>query len=108
MSYDIRLESATCPECGHEDIDFSWNYTSNMVPAWIEAGANLAEFDGKVAEQCAPALRAAIERMEAEPLFYAKYNSPNGWGSMETLIPALKRLLGGMTTYPQHRVVVSR
>lgn len=68
MSYCIGLEGAECPTCKHSATsDFYWNYTSNMGPAWRAAGADLAEYDGKPAAECSPALDAAIATMEAEP-----------------------------------------
>lgn len=92
MSYDIR---ATCP-CGCENCKFDyvdWNYTSNMAPAWRAAGADLAEFHGDSCGELADALDQAIEDMEENLGHYAEtFDSPNGWGSMATLVPALKNL----------------
>ena len=92
MSYDIR---ASCP-CGCENCNFDyvdWNYTSNMAQAWRAAGADLAEFHGRTCGELADALGGAIENMEENLDYYAEtFNSSNGWGSMGSLVPALKNL----------------
>ena len=92
MSYDIR---ASCP-CGCRNCKFDyvdWNYTSNMSPAWREAGADLAEFHGRTCGELADALGDAIRVMEQNLDDYMdRFDSPNGWGSMATLVPALRNL----------------
>jgi len=107
MSYDIWLkadlggsESATVWD--------GWNYTSNCGPMWRAAGADLAEFHGKYAGDCAPILRAAIERLESEPATFRAMNPPNGWGSYETLLPALVRLADAFDAAPKAIVEVWR
>lgn len=109
MSYDVWLSDARCPHCGRDGESlFSWNYTSNMSPAWREAGANIAEFHGKTAADCAPLLRAALMNMERRPEHFVKFNALNGWGTMDNLIPALHTLLGAMERHPAAVVEVSR
>lgn len=92
MSYDIWAKCPCgCPNCKFEYVD--WNYTSNMAPAWREAGVDLAEFHGKTCGELADALTVSIDLMEKDRDEYARlFDSPNGWGSIETLIPALKAL----------------
>ena len=106
MSYDIWLEIDTGAgekvQCGE-----SWNYTSNMGPAWREAGADLREFDGKLAGECVVVLGDAIEVMRGDPEKYRKFDAPNGWGTYDTLVPALERLLLTMRRHPKAIVVVS-
>lgn len=108
MSYDVDLVENWCGHCQRGDEVFSWNYTSNMAPAWREAGADLAEFYGKRAADCVPILRAAIGAMVADPARYAAFDAPNGWGSMRSLVPALRRLANAMGAHPDARVEVSR
>ena len=106
MSYDVDV---VCPHCGRGD-GAGWNYTSNMGPAWREAGADLADFNGKLASGCAPILSRAIEVMAANREEYARrFDASNGWGSMDTLIPALRELLATMQdANPGEIVRVSR
>jgi hypothetical protein len=107
MSYDIWLEADLG---GPKPITVGngWNYTSNMSDAWREAGADLAQFDGKTAGECAFFLSLAIDRMKADPDKYRAFNAPNGWGSYDTLVPALDQLLALFRTAPRATVVVSR
>lgn len=104
MSYDLY---APCHACGYDNLD--WNFTSNMGPAWREAGVDLAEFHGKTCGELADALGPAIDLMEKDRDEYARlFDSPNGWGSMDHLIPALRQLLVGCLRDPDAIVQVSR
>lgn len=107
MSYDVWLAIDTG---GPEPVQVgeSWNYTSNSSAAWCEAGADLAEFDGKPAGECARILDKAIERMRTEPAKFKSLDAPNGWGTYDTLVPALEKLRNTMRRHPKATVVVSR
>ena len=111
MSYDVDLVDNYCAHCKRGENVLGtggWNYTSNMAPAWCAAGADLAKFDGKPARDCAPVLGAAIDKMTAFPEFFATFDAPNGWGSMRTLVPALRQLLAAMEAHPDAIVEVRR
>ena len=92
MSYDVWADCpCNCPNCEFRYVD--WNYTSNMAPAWREAGLDLAEFDGKTCRELATAINNALGVMAANRDGYAeRFDAPNGWGSMKTLMPALVNL----------------
>lgn len=106
MSYDIGLSADLG---GPEPIHFGdWNYTSNCARMWRLAGADLADFHGKTAEECIPRLRRAIEDMMIHPVKFRELEPSNGWGSLETLIPALRRLLELFESAPKAEVWVSR
>lgn len=108
MSYDIYLTVDTGgPEPAYLG-DMDWNFTSNVSPMWREAGADLAEFDGKVAGECAPTLRQAITLMEADPDRFRAMDSPNGWGTYEHLMPRLRVLAEWFERHPKATVEVSR
>jgi len=107
MSYSIWLTIDTGgpePAC----LDLDWNCTSNCGPMWRAAGANLAEFDGKLAGDCLPILEKAIGEMRANPAKYIAMNPENGWGSYDRLVPALHELADGFSRHPKATVVVSR
>jgi len=118
MSYDISLETTPVEdECHHCDgtgrVTTSdeltwWNYTSNCASMWRKAGANLAEFHGKTASECAPALAAAIEAMKSDPATYRAMNPSNGWGDYDSLLEELKKLLRDFEEHPEAIVRVSR
>lgn len=107
MSYDIYLEADLG---GPELITVfdDWNYTSNCAPMWREAGADLAEYHGKTAGECMPSLRAAIELLKADPDRFRAMDPPNGWGSYDSLVPALERLLAVFAAMYGATVRVSR
>jgi hypothetical protein len=46
--------------------------------------------------------------MRAQPEVYERFNAPNGWGSMATLLPALEELLAMLEANPRGTVRVSR
>lgn len=107
MSYDIWLTIDTGgPEPATLDVD--WNYTSNCRSMWRAAGADLAQFDGKTAGECAPILDAAIEELANHPAKYKAMDPENGWGSYDTLLPALGELADAFKCHPKATVVVSR
>ena len=107
MSYDISL---TVDTGGTEPAAVwdGWNYTTNCARMWRKAGADLAEFDGGVAGECLPVLEAAITEMAANPAEYTAMNPPNGWGSYESLLPALRELAAGFRAHPKATVRVWR
>ena len=107
MSYDIDVVSEECPTCRCTPERLEWNYTSNMSAVWRAAGADLAEFHGKFASECVPVLRAAIADIEENWARYTKMDPPNGWGSVETLLPALQHLLQNFEARPSGVVNVS-
>lgn len=107
MSYDIWL---TIDTGGAEPalVWDGWNYTSNCGPMWREAGADLAEFHGKPAGECAPILQAAIATLKADPARFEAMNPDNGWGSYRSLVVRLGDLAAGFEAHPKALVAVSR
>jgi len=106
MSYDVYLEIDTGGE--ESALLTEWNYTSNCAAMWTAAGAPIRDFHGKPASECAVILRAAIDTMRADPARFRAMDPPNGWGSYETLLPALEGLLSQMVNHPKATVSVSR
>lgn len=87
MSYDVWITIPACDHCGadvHSVLDI--NYTSNLSRAWDEAGAPLRDWDGKSAAECAPLLRAAIAKIDADRAAWYRYNPPNGWGHIDSMV----------------------
>jgi hypothetical protein len=109
MSYDVYLLEDPCPTCGHtKGYDFNWNYTSNCSGMWREAGVDLASFDGRQVSACVVELAVAIQTLEREPERFIAMNPANGWGSYESLVPALKQLLRAFEEHLTAKVEVSR
>lgn len=106
MSYDVSLSIDTGgPEPAYLT---DWNYTSNCAPMWRAAGADLDQFDGRLAVACLPVLRAALTAMAENPGRFEAMDPDNGWGSYATLYPALQRLAGQFAAHPKATVRVAR
>ena len=106
MSYDLWVEMDAG---GPEPIMVGdWNYTSNCAPMWAAAGADLAAFDHERAGDCTPILAGALIELRSRPDHYRAMNPPNGWGSYDTLVPALVELHELFIAYPDATVRVSR
>ena len=106
MSYVIGLKIDTGGS-NPASVGDDWNFTSNCSSMWCEAGADLAEFEGKTAGECIPVLESAISTLHSDPTRFRAMNPPNGWGSYETLIPALFKLLSIFRSHPKATVWVS-
>jgi len=100
MSYDIWLT-------GDPEPPLDWNYTSNCSQMWCAAGADLRKFHGKIASECEPILRSAIDNMIETPARYIAMNPPNGWGDYDSLLDALSELLFALVDHPKAIVNVS-
>jgi len=106
VSYDIWLEiDAGGPEPLH--IGY-WNYTSNCAAMWKAAGIDLALCAVRDAGGCAEGLAGAIANLRADPTRFRTMDPPNGWGSYDTLIPALEELLELFESAPKARVGIWR
>jgi hypothetical protein len=92
MSYDVWL---TADLGGPDPVHVfpSWNYTSNGADMWRAAGADLNDFEGRTAGECATILRAALATLVADPLRFRPMEPANGWGSYDGLVTALGELL---------------
>lgn len=114
MSYDVSLYTASapkCPTCGHEperEEHFSANHTSNTACMWYEAGCDIASFDGRCAKDLAASLRPAIDAMEADPGKYEPMEPENGWGSYESTLRFMRKILDACDEHPNATVSVWR
>lgn len=118
MSYDIWLELE-----GMRDDD-PGNITYNVDPMFalaidgdpetaVQNGADvvlhhkdpaLKRFVGETASECLPALRRAVEAMEAAPADYEALNPPNGWGDYEGALEYLRRFVAACERSPSATV----
>lgn len=106
MSYDVYLEIATGAD---EFAEVYWrNHTSNTAIMWREAGCDIADFEGAKASDFAVSLARAIGNIEATPDHYARWNPPNGWGSVDTTLDFLRALQTACELHPSTIVRVSR
>ena len=87
MSYDIGLLVPRLVDV------LDWNYTSNCASMWRAAGVDFQTWGDKQAWEVIPELEAAITRLKADPAYYKTMNPENGWGSYDSLIVALEKML---------------
>lgn len=100
MSLDFYL-NWTPPEPQPERV-FSTNYTHNVTPMWREAGVYEALYksEGKKAAEIITALERGIADMEARPEVYRVMNPENGWGSYDTALIWLRKVLAACRVHP--------
>ena len=124
MSLDVYLygESATeeCEcTCGHKHTTtvqrdlYHANITHNLGTMADAAGIYKAlwrpeEIDVTYARQLIPLLRKGLADLQSSPKTFQRYNSPNGWGMYEHLVPFVKNYLAACEEYPDAIVYVSR
>lgn len=108
MSYDVAL---LIPDAmGDEFSVWDGNYTSNMAPAWREAGIQIHEWDeDTLARDVVDSVRRGIAIMEDNPRLFMAFEPDNGWGSYLGVLDAfLKPMLDAMERWPDARVRVWR
>ncbi len=107
MSYDVWLVIDTG---GPQPVEVTVgrNMTSNVGPMWRLAGADLAEFHGRIAGDVLPLLDAAITDMRSNPAKYRALNPANGWGNYERCLDFLRGLRADFENHPRAIVQVSR
>lgn len=49
-----------------------------------------------------------LKKLINKPDYYAKFNSPNGWGTYENFVPWVEKYLEALKQYPESKVLVDR
>lgn len=100
MSYCLWLEIDTG---GDEPavVCESIGMTSNVAAMWRKAGADLAEFKGRRADETIDVLGQAIVTMDASWSAFEAMNPPNGWGDAEGCRKFLSELLDLARAHPK-------
>lgn len=104
MSWDVELEAVID---GHPvTLVESVNYTHNCNGMIRDAGFAEwpYEIDGMLSDVFTRKLGSAIYNLKADPRRYQAMNPENGWGSYETLLPVLERILVEFDRFPSGRV----
>lgn len=123
MSLDIYLESGikikkVCPHCDseyetEEDYLYHTNITHNLGAMANEAGIykhlwRPEEINITTAKGLIIPLQEAIKDMKKRPEHYKKFNPSNRWGSYESFVPWLEKLLNACAEYPEAKLRISR
>lgn len=107
MSLDVYLI-----ETVETDV-FSANITHNLRVMADEAGIykhlwRPEEIGIVEAHQLIKPLKEGIEKMEADPDRFRKFDSPNGWGTYDAFLPWLEDYLEACIENPSAYIRVSR
>lgn len=105
MSYDIALYIEDAK--GDRFTVHDSNHTSNTWRMWVEAGCDLAEFNGRQAQELERSLGPAVYDMQMRPSHYSQWNPENGWGSYDTTYKWLSKVLDACQRWPNAVVYVS-
>lgn len=93
-----------CDKCGRSDHpDIDWNYTYNCSPMWHEAIPDrnqMIDIDGLSGKQALQLLEKCVNEMISRPEDFIKLNPKNGWGSYDTFLRALEKLITYSKEYP--------
>jgi hypothetical protein len=113
MSLDFELimteQEITCECCGNtyvgDKIVFDRNITHNLTEMADEAGIYEVlwrpEKNGYLhAKDIIPTLKDGLDKLEADPEYYKKFDSPNGWGLYIHFVPFVKAVLNACEEYP--------
>jgi hypothetical protein len=105
--------------------DYSYNYTHNTARLWYDhipdmgKGGGLRELEGLTGKQAVLVLHECFERIQStrlnlwqqdavgEPIFEARYNAKNGWGSLVGALIFLAQIMAACALCPKHKVRVS-
>lgn len=106
MSWDVSV----CIDTGGEylaTVAEAGNHTSNVAPMYFEAmGVALRDLDEKPALEIIPLLRKGIAEMEDDPGKYRKMNPSNNWGSYESALNFLRKILVMCVAHPKAQLSV--
>jgi hypothetical protein len=111
LSLDIYL-MAEVDAGGAEphQVELYWaNITHNVASMWQRAGCfeALYKSEGKAAADILPALERAEGEMRREPGAYRALDPSNGWGSYDSALEWLGKLIAACRRHPKAVVRVS-
>jgi hypothetical protein len=89
------------------------NITHNLGKMAQEAGIYMhlwrpEEIGITQAKELIKPLLDGLEKMEADPEGYSKFDSPNGWGLYKNFVPWVRRYVEACKKYPEAKIEVSR
>lgn len=103
MSLDIYIVPNPCPHCKRGDESIDVNITYNLSAMWRAAGLPFSEreaFDDKPLADSMPAIRAGLAALLTDPPKFRAMSPPNGWGTYEGLIKAVRRVIAAGEDHP--------
>jgi len=110
MSYDISI--------GGWDKNYTHNSLGPLCYAHLDEDVGLRALDGMTGAEALQMLadfwegvsserhRMYVERSIGDPLFCAKYDAPNGWGSLVGALTFMGALTAACAQYPSKKIHV--
>lgn len=96
MGADFYQIQEKCPTCGHEEEYESIGITYNLSKMWYSmfpSDKNIVPIDGLTGQESESMLAFAIETMVKNEKKLRLFEPSNGWGSYESLLGSLKKML---------------
>ena len=103
MSWSVYLHKKKWMD---DEVDVG-NMTYNVSPMYGKAmGLTISDLNGKKCKEVIPILKKGIKEMTNNPKVYKLMNPPNRWGSYDTAISFLKRILEYCEKCPDYKIEV--
>ena len=96
MSYDFGV-TGNCDCC--VPLNMTYNMSQFMYD-FVDEERGIRVFNGKKGWECIPILERFFERCQMTEELAEKYDSPNGWGTVETCINSLALLTVQCARHP--------
>jgi hypothetical protein len=100
MSWDVWLEMDTGGPIKTE-VSESFNYTHNCNCMLRDVGIEWSEMRNMKGKDVVFMLDIAIEKLKSDPEKYRKMNPSNGWGSYDSLLSVLERIVEDFSMHPK-------
>lgn len=108
MSLDFYLTQVQTAEVEVFDANITHNLTEMADKAGIyDALWRPGEHGYKKAGQIIPILKEGLAKLEADPEYFKRFDSPNGWGRYIHFVPWVKKVLAACEEYPDADIRVS-
>jgi len=104
MSWDVYLHKKKWMT---DEIDVG-NHTYNVYSMYLRAmGNGLTDLlNGKKCKDVIPILQEGIASMKDDPDTYKKMNPSNGWGTYETALEFLEKILDACEKHKDYKIEV--
>lgn len=101
MSYDVSFKAKLEGTDQWVRVGNTINHTSNTGEMIEKAcGLRPSAWDGKKCTEMVEILKDAIYEIQSKPDEYRKYESPNGWGTMNSTVAFLEEVRENCVEFP--------
>ena len=107
MSLDVTLKKVMPTEVYSSNITHNLNKMAEAAGIY-EVLWRPEDLDLKYASELIPLIEEGLAKLKADPEYYKKFDSPNGWGKYEDFVPFVEEYLAACKENPDAEVSVSR